>query len=142
MIDSTSLKTGFVKPGRRRVVRELRRFLVAGSLCFLLDFVTLVTLRELFGVAVLVANLFGLSVGLIATYLLSTHWVFERRVLSRRRTEFTIFLLLTLLGLGLNEVCLWGATDLAGLHYTLAKVLATGMTFMFNFATRKLVLFR
>jgi len=126
----------------QRVIREFRRFLVAGTLAFGVDFSVLVCLKELFGVAVLVANLASFLCGLVTIYLLSVHWVYERRVLNRRVHEFAVFTLLTLLGLVLNEVCLWGSTEYLGLHYTLAKVLATGLTFLFNFSLRKIVLFR
>ena len=129
------------RPGLQ-IIREFRRFLIAGSIAFGVDLAVLVTLKELLGIEVLIANLFSFACGLSTIYLLSVHWVYERRVLKQRAPEFIIFTLLTLLGLVLNEVCLWGSTEYLGLHYALAKVLATGLTFLFNFSLRKIVLFR
>jgi putative flippase GtrA len=124
------------------LAREFVRYFWAGCLVFGLDLAVLVSLTELAGLHYLVANLFGFAVGLTAGYLLSIRWVFARRRLTRTRHEFMIFFILTLLGLALNQGLLWAGVEFAGLHYTLAKVVATGAGFVANFALKKAVLFR
>ncbi len=122
--------------------REFLRYFWAGCLVFGLDLAVLVTLTELADLHYLVANLFSFGVGLTAGYLLSIRWVFTRRRVTRVHHEFTIFFLLTLVGLALNEGLIWAGVEYAGLHYTMAKIGATGAVFVVNFAMKKAVLFR
>lgn len=124
------------------LAREFFRYFWAGCLAFGLDLLVLIALTELAGLHYLVANLFGFVVGLGIGYLLSIRWVFERRRLTLARHEFAIFFLLTLLGLGLNEGLMWGLVEYAAVHYTVAKVVATGAVFAVNFLMKKAVLFR
>ena len=124
------------------LAREFVRYFWAGCLVFGLDLAVLVALTELAGLHYLVANLFGFAVGLAAGYLLCTRWVFARRRLALAHREFAVFVGLTLIGLALNEGLIWAGVEFAGLHYTLAKVVATGAGFVVNFALKKAVLFR
>jgi putative flippase GtrA len=127
---------------RQRLTGEFLRYFVAGSLAFGSDFLVLVALTERGGVNYLVSNIFGFCCGLLISYLLCIRWVFSRRRLSVPTHEFAIFVLLALIGLGLNEGVLWLAVELAGQHYAVAKVMATGAVFVVNFLMKKFVLFR
>jgi putative flippase GtrA len=127
---------------RQRLAGEFSRYFAAGSLAFGSDFLVLVALTELAGVNYLVSNIFGFCCGLLVSYLLCVRWVFVRRRLSEPAQEFAIFVLLALVGLALNEGVLWIAVELAGQHYAVAKVVATGAVFVVNFLMKKIVLFR
>lgn len=138
MTVSESQTTG----ARRRLAGEFSRYFVAGSLAFGSDFLVLVALTEQGGVNYLVSNLFGFCCGLLVSYLLCIRWVFARRRLAVPAQEFAVFALLALVGLVLNEGVLWASVELAGQHYVLAKVVATGAVFVVNFLMKKIVLFR
>jgi putative flippase GtrA len=127
---------------RQRLSGEFLRYFVAGGLAFGGDFLVLVGLTELGGVNYLVSNIFGFCCGLLISYLLCIRWVFSRRRLSAPTHEFAIFVLLALIGLGLNEGVLWMVVELAGQHYAVAKIVATGAVFVVNFVMKKMVLFR
>ncbi len=127
---------------RGRLTGEFVRYFAAGCLAFGGDFLTLVALTELAGVNYLVSNLFGFGCGLLISYLLCVRWVFTRRRLAVPAQEFAVFTLLALVGLALNEGVLWLAVELAGQHYAVAKVMATGAVFVLNFLMKKAVLFR
>lgn len=126
----------------KKIVREFSRYLVAGAIAFAVDFSILVFLTEVVKTNFLVANIFSFCCGLITTYLFSIYWVFEYRKISDIFPEFGIFTLITLFGFATNELCLWVAANLFGLHYTYGKIIATGFTFSINFALRKYLLFR
>lgn len=126
----------------QRLAGEFSRYFVAGSLAFGSDFLVLVALTERGGVNYLVSNLFGFCCGLLVSYLLCIRWVFSRRRLSVPTQEFAVFALLAMVGLGLNEAVLWMAVELAGQHYAVAKIVATGAVFVVNFVMKKMVLFR
>lgn len=128
--------------GATQLFREFLRYFVAGSLAFGSDFLVLVALTEMGGVNYLVSNLFGFCSGLAVSYLLCIRWVFARRRLAVPAQEFAVFTALALLGLGLNEVVLWATVEMAGQHYAIAKVVATGAVFLVNFLMKKFILFR
>jgi len=122
--------------------REFSRYFWAGCLAFGTDFLVLVGLTEWIGLHYLVANLFSFAAGLTVSYLLCIRWVFERRRLASVHHEFGVFVLLTLVGLGMNEGAMWLGVELASLHYTLAKAVAAAGTFVINFLLKKIILFR
>ena len=70
-----------------------------------------------------------------------------------RKAEFIIFIILSVIGLGLNQLIIWVCTvpiysnivwiqKLFGynLAYTAAKVIATAIVMVYNFITRKIFL--
>ena len=47
---------------------------------------------------------------------------------------------MSIIGLGLNQLVMWIATDLFHIYYILSKIGATGIVMVYNFVSRKLVL--
>lgn len=118
------------------------RYVFVGGVAFIADTGTLVLLKETGVLGVLAAAPFGFLVGTAVNYALSTRYVFTRRSVSDTRVEFAIFLAVGLVGLGLNELLLWGLTSRMGLHYVPSKVLSAGLVLVWNFCARKVALFR
>ncbi|MGZ7070659.1 MAG: GtrA family protein, partial [Methanobacterium sp.] len=82
------------------------------------------------------------TLGLIANYLLSISWVFNKRTLDNIWSEFTIFAAIGIIGLVLNELIIWLFTDYVGLFYLLSKIIAAALILFWNFFARKFTLFR
>ena len=59
--------------------------------------------------------------------------------LSRRR-EFAIFVTLSVIGLLINNFCMWAGVELLGIHYLVTKIGATFIVMVWNFVTRKIFL--
>lgn len=94
------------------------------------------------GLHYLVSNIGGYATGLLVSYVINIRWVFRtRRYEKTRGREFFCFTTIVLVALGLSELILYLATDLAGFHYTVSKVIATFFVFVFNFAVKKRLLF-
>lgn len=124
-----------------RTLIQLFRYTLVGGLAFLVDFSALFLLTEYLGHHYLVANAIAFGLGLATNYSLSVLWVFDKRVLANKYAEFAIFVLLGLIGFSINEITLYVCTGLAGIHYLVAKVFATGVTYAWNFGSRKYLLF-
>ena len=62
-----------------------------------------------------------------------------REGMSRRR-EFIIFVVLSVIGLLINDALMWAGTEFVSLDYRLVKVLATCVVMIWNFVTRKIFL--
>jgi putative flippase GtrA len=108
---------------------EFWRYLVVSALALGVDFGTLIGLVEIFGVHYLFAGAAGFLLGAGTVYAGSVFWVFAHRKLSNPVQEMTIFVLIGVGGLGINEVALWVLTDFAGLYVGISKMGAAGLTF-------------
>jgi putative flippase GtrA len=120
---------------------ESARYLGASALALAVDLGTYSGLIRLGGVDYLVAAPIGFSLGLATIYALSVRWVFRHRRLKDARAEFTLFALLGLAGLALNQAIIYAGVEWFALAYEAAKLVSAGFVFCFNFGSRKLLLF-
>lgn len=133
--------TDSFQPIAKTVWREFRRYFLVGGLAFLVDGAVLAGMVELLGVHYLVGATAGFIVGAFVNYWLSVHWVFSERALSNQGLELGLFILIGLIGLGLNDVLMWLFTDWIGLYYLLSKIMSAALVFIYNFVVRRLLLF-
>ncbi len=139
------LATRLAMPTQGKAVtgfEEFWRYLIVSGVALVVDFSLLIGLTEFFGMHYLWSGAAGFLTGAGVAYMGSVRWVFVHRRLSSPSQEMTLFALIGVGGLGVNEVALWSLTDLLALHYGLSKVGAAGASFLFNFAVRKYLLFR
>ena len=66
--------------------------------------------------------------------------VFRAREGLSARKQFIIFVGLSIVGLGLNELGMYLMVDTVQMHYMVAKILVTAVVMIFNFVTRKIFL--
>jgi putative flippase GtrA len=67
-------------------------------------------------------------------------FVFRSKDSLKKTHEFAIFATLSVMGLGLNLLCLFIMVDYLGINDLIAKVLTAGIVMVFNFVTRKIFL--
>ena len=92
-----------------------------------------------------VSGAFGFVAGLVTNYLISISWVFKRNDINRVK-EFIIFAVIGIIGLFINT----GVMEILGkliakesnLLFIVKKIIATLVTMIWNFAGRKLILYR
>jgi putative flippase GtrA len=120
---------------------QLFRYTLVGGLAFVVDFGALYVLYRWLGVHYLIAAALAFLLGLATNYTISILWVFDQRTVKDPRMEFLFFGLLGAIGLGLTEATLYLLSGLCGAPVMLSKVVATGLTFFWNFVSRKLLLF-
>ena len=123
-------------------IPELIRYVYAGGIAFVLDFLVMMVLYKVFDIYYLTATALGLIVGLFTTYLLSIKWVFNNRALSNRTTELSIFLLIGSIGFVIHEYVIWVSVEALLINVPVSKVIATGVVFFWNFTARKVILFK
>ena len=97
-----------------KLIAQILKFGVVGGLSFLIDFaITMVVSGALraagtgFEIAAAVGGVFGFAISLIFNYIMSMKFVFERKDGMDRKKEFVIFAVLSLIGLGINELILY-----------------------------------
>ena len=150
----------------KKLIEQMLKFGVVGFVCFFIDYIIgLITLNVVMAIGVFgddsfsmgsqIGSALGFTVSVIVNYILSFKFVFERKEDMNRKAEFIIFVILSVIGLGLNQLIIWVCTvpiysnivwiqKLFGynLAYTAAKVIATAIVMVYNFISRKLVLER
>ena len=145
-----------------KLLYQIFKFGIVGFACFFIDYlVGLVSMniivavfgKESFEIASVIASVLGFIVSVIANYILSFKFVFERKEDLNRKAEFVAFVILSVIGMGINSAIIWlGVSyfykNIAWLHahvgnslmYTIAKIFATAVVMVYNFVTRKIFL--
>ncbi|HTX61498.1 MAG TPA: GtrA family protein, partial [Methanobacterium sp.] len=100
------------------------RYLFVGGAAFLVDLASLYILTDFFGIYYLISAAIAFLLGLVTNYILSISWVFNRRSLDNKTVEFSVFAIIGIIGLGLNELFIWLFTAELGIYYLLSKILA------------------
>lgn len=128
------------------LLTQIAKFGLVGVLATVIDFLVMILLHELLGIDAVVSAGISFTVSLVFNYLASMRYVFKRRDDLSRAHEMAIFLLLSLIGLALNELIMYvgqlvleshGIPFQEGLMYVAIKVLATGIVMIWNFVSRK-----
>lgn len=138
-LDSLSLPT--ITLALPQLVKEGGRYLAASALALAIDAGIYLALIRVFGVNYLVAAPAGFAIGVLTIYVLSTRWVFPDRRLDDSATEFAVFVFIGMAGLLMNQVSIYLCIERLAMSYEAAKFCSAASTFIFNFATRKVLLF-
>ena len=125
----------------RTLIHESGKYLLASVVALAVDFGLLMFLTKAAGVHYLISAAVGFGAGLVVNYGLSVTLVFSQRRLRSRRLEFIGFFVIGLVGLALNEVLMTAFVEVVGLGVAMAKIPATAIGFVLNFASRRALLF-
>ena len=116
------------------------KFGVVGAIAFFIDYGVLMLLNVGFGVNSVVAAGISFTVSVVFNYLASMRYVFTHRDDLSRGKEFAIFIVLSVIGLAINELVMWvGLVTIGGapVAVTATKVVATAVVMIWNFFSRK-----
>ena len=137
----------------KKLIAQIMKFGVVGLISFIVDFSIYTIICNVMGISYLIAGFAGFTISVIVNYILSMHFVFESRNDLSKTKEFIIFVFLSVVGLGVNELILYLCIDVIYANWNwlsswlsikpmnlLAKVAATGIVMIYNFVSRKLCL--
>lgn len=124
----------------RNLIQQLLKFGVVGAIAFVIDFGVLVFLTEVFGLNPVISATISFIASVVFNYVASMRYVFARREDMSRTREFIIFVVLSVIGLGINDLLMWLGTEFSSIDYRIVKVAATAVVMVWNFVTRKLFL--
>ena len=116
------------------------KFGVVGFLCFFIDYGLMILFTEAFHINYLVSAALSFSISTIVNYSLSMRYVFKSKKDANKINEFIMFVVLSVIRLGVNEAVMWIAVEGLGIHYMISKIGATAVVMVFNFVTRKIFL--
>ena len=127
------------------VLAQLARYSLVGGIAFVVDFGLFALCLYTFGWHYLLANLMGLTAGLTLNYALSIRWVFSdcrRRLEKRKLAEFSVFAIVGIIGVGINELLMLLLVDFFCIQEMASKMIAAIIVLLWNFCGRKLILFK
>ncbi len=115
---------------------EFFRFCMVGGVSLLMDYAILFALTEWAGIYYLYSSAISFSVTVVFNYWLCVIYVFKDAKKQTTRRAI-IFFSTGVVGLGLNQLCMWFFVDVAGLHYLIAKLGATVIVTAWNYLTKR-----
>lgn len=121
----------------KKLFAQLMKFGVVGFIAFLIDYGLLAFCTEILHINYLVSATIGFTVSVVFNYLASMRYVFTHKDGMSRRREFIIFVVLSVIGLAINNIILWAGVELLHVHYLIVKIFATAVVMIWNFVTRK-----
>ncbi len=124
----------------KTLLAQLAKFGVVGVVATVIDFGVMNLLHYALHLDILIANTAGFTISLIFNYIASMKFVFEHRDDMSRKREFAIFVVLSIIGLLLNDGIVLALNKGLLLEANIAKVAATALVMIYNFVTRKVFL--
>lgn len=136
----------------KKLFAQIIKFGAVGFLCFFIDYFIMVGLKELAGLSALAASGISYTISTVVNYILSITVVFDADKDANKAAQFVVFVVLSLIGLGINQLVMWGGTSwLESLMkqsetlvswsryaYLVVKIFATAVVMVYNFITRKM----
>ena len=133
------------------------RYIFVGGFATVVHYFVLIFFTEVFGINANISNLIAFTIGLIVNYIISTLWVFDKGKVNNKWIEFLIFAIIGVVGLGINQFFIWlfdnpfremaifdglfGGFITVDKYYIIGQVIATGVSFIWNFVARKFILY-
>jgi len=122
----------------KKLISQIIKFGFVGGTAFFIDTGVLLLLSKL-GINYLIANVISFTVSVIYNYILSMKFVFDVKD-SNITKNFIQFIILSIIGLCVNEIIMKLCVDVVTLNLLFSKIIATGIVMIYNFITRKLLL--
>ncbi len=123
-----------------KLLMQIIRFGIVGGTAFVIDYLILIFCKEILHFDVLLSAFFGFSISVIYNYIISVTWVFDVNKENSKKRNFILFIIFSVIGLGLTELIMWFGTEILSISYLIVKIIATAIVMIFNFITRKLFL--
>jgi len=123
------------------LIQKFFRFSITGAVGMCIDFGVTYTCKEKLKWNKFWANATGFTLAVINNYLLNRVWTFGNKD-PHVMLQFTWFVLISLLGLGLNTAILFFVHEKKKMGFYLSKLIATAFVVCWNFAANSSLTFR
>jgi putative flippase GtrA len=125
----------------RLLLWKFLKFCIVGLSGMMLDFGTTWLLKERAKINKYIANSMGFILAATSNYLLNRFWTFHSANMQVA-TEYISFILISVIGLGINNFVVFLLTDKMKLNFYLSKLFAIGIVTLWNFSMNDLITFR
>lgn len=125
----------------RIVIVKFLKFCVVGFSGMLIDFGTTWLLKEKGRLNKYIANSTGFIMAATSNYIWNRIWTFNSKN-DEIAVEYLSFILISVAGLGINNLVIYLFSDKLKLNFYLSKLIAIGVVTLWNFALNFLITFR
>lgn len=146
---------------QHKTISEIIRFVICGGIATIVDMFTMGVVMYIMQpsiyesfvnvfintptpstMATIIGTGVGFIVGLLANYIMSILFVFNEKGKSKSTKGFIIFTILSAIGLGINLAGMYIGFDLLGWNQWLVKVIVTIIVLIYNYISKRLLLFK
>lgn len=115
---------------------EMMRFIIVGAITFVVDYGLLYICTEYLGLYYMYSTAIAFIAAVIFNYWLCVIYVF---VNVRRQTskQAILFVGSSVVGLGLNQICMWFLVEVFGIYYMLAKIISIIIVMAWNYIMKR-----
>lgn len=117
--------------------KQFGKFAIVGLTSVAVDYALLMFLVEACEADLFFSTTVSFIVSVIINYVLSMKYVFDHREGMSRKREFTIFAILSAVGLGLNDLYMFVGVTMLNIGYQAMKLISTFLVTWYNFFSRK-----
>lgn len=122
------------------LIGKFLRFCVVGASGTIIDFGLTALCKEVFKIQKYIANGIGFTISATCNYIFNRWWTFKSADPQVGQQYFT-FMIVALVGLAINTSILYLCNKKLKLNFYLSKVIATGITLIWNFLANLLITF-
>lgn len=121
--------------------KQFLKYCIGGGIAFIIDIGLLYVFTEFFGLWYILSATLSFCVAAIFNYLFQKFVTFKSES-KKYFKQFVMFVLIALIGLGINNSILYLLVESFGVWYILAKALAAIIVLIWNFIANKKVTFK
>lgn len=123
------------------LIQQILKFGIVGVIAFVIDYSLLYFFTEKLNINYLISSGLSFVISVIFNYFASIKFVFKTNH-KQGIKDIIIFMTLSTIGLGLNELIMYVGVNNLNYYYMVVKIVATVIVMFYNFITRKLFIER
>lgn len=121
----------------KNLINQILKFGVVGVIAFLIDYGLLYVFTEWCGIYYFTSSIMSFSISVVFNYIASVRWVFNVNQKYSKVRNFVLFVIFSVIGLGINQLVMWLGVEQLNIYYMITKIGATAIVMVWNFITRK-----
>jgi len=135
---------------RKVIFKEFIRYVFVGGTAFLVDISILYFFKtkvflSLGDMGIYISTSLGFLAGLVFNYIFSLAFVFKSAKEQKKGRDifsFFLFFVIGVIGLFLTEAGMYAGIEIFNINYLLTKVIVAMLVLIWNYAARKVLIFR
>lgn len=121
---------------------RLARFIISGGTATAINLGVIFLLTHVLGLWYLTSSVIAFMVAFFVSFTLQKFWTFEDASRSRLRSQASLYLIVILIGLGINTTLIYTLVEYAQLHYLVAQLISGVLIAVMNYFSYKHLVFR
>lgn len=121
---------------------KIAKYFIVGAIAALTDISLFYIFTRLLGYNYLIVAFFSFTIATFVNYILSIMYVFKSGIKFSKKKEISLIYIISGIALLINQISLYILIDLITVEMTLSKIIATIITFFWNYFIRKNYIFK